>query len=84
MPTIFTERGFRFFFFSGDDKEPMHVHVEKAESYAKFWLKPVALAVSGGFKPHELREIRMLIEQHKDELEERWNAHFRFRRGRPR
>ena len=42
MPTVFRERGFRFFFYSneGNPREPMHIHVEKDNMEAKFWLYP--------------------------------------------
>jgi hypothetical protein len=50
VPTILREDGFRFFFFSLDRQEPPHVHVEFAEKYAKFWLNPVSLARSWGFR----------------------------------
>ena len=42
MPTVFRERGFRFFFYSnqGSPREPIHIHVEKNDVEAKFWLHP--------------------------------------------
>lgn len=52
MPTIFRYDGHRFFFYSneGDPLEPMHVHVVKSGSEAKFWLRPeVSVAFSAGF-----------------------------------
>jgi hypothetical protein len=38
MPTILVFEGFRFFFFSNEGFEPPHIHVEKAEGHAKYWL----------------------------------------------
>ncbi len=35
---------------------------------AKFWLQPIALAVSFGFAEPELRDIQRLVEEHCDEL----------------
>lgn len=42
MPVVFRERGFRFFFYSneGSPREPVHIHVEKDDVEAKFWLNP--------------------------------------------
>jgi hypothetical protein len=42
MPTVFQDRGFRFFFYSneGSPREPAHIHVEKDDIEAKFWLRP--------------------------------------------
>ncbi|MBI4007657.1 MAG: DUF4160 domain-containing protein, partial [Planctomycetes bacterium] len=46
MPTILRIKGYRFFFFSLEGREPPHIHVEHAGKYAKFWLEPVELARS--------------------------------------
>ena len=35
----------RFIFYSADRDEPPHVHVEREESEAKFWIDPVRLDV---------------------------------------
>jgi hypothetical protein len=42
-PTIFRESGFRFYFFSREEKR-MHVHVQCAEGEAKYWLEPAVEA----------------------------------------
>lgn len=76
MPAIMRIKGYRFFFFSLDREEPMHVHVEKGDCYAKFWMKPLSLTRSRGFRQNELHEIRRLIEQHRFVIEEKWNEHF--------
>ncbi|BAS26461.1 DUF4160 domain-containing protein [Limnochorda pilosa] len=68
--------GFRFFFFSNEGNEPPHVHVEAAEKYAKFWLRPVALARSYGFGAHELSGIRRIVESRSDYFEHRWGEYF--------
>ena len=49
MPTILVVEGFRFYFFSNEGTEPAHVHVEKGDGTAKFWLQPVELVHSDGF-----------------------------------
>ena len=36
MPTILLVRGWRFFFYSNERGEPMHVHARKAETECKF------------------------------------------------
>ncbi len=76
MPTVLRTKGYRFFFFSLEGHEPAHIHVEAAERFAKFWLRPVALAKSRGFRSGELSEIQRLIEQNHVLLEERWHEHF--------
>lgn len=56
--------------------EPPHVHVERDENTAKFWLSPVRLKSSGGFRPGEVLRIQRLIEQHREGLLGSWDAYF--------
>ena len=51
--------------------------VAKAGFDAKFWLSPARLAVNHGFRPHDLREIAGIIEQHEPMILEKWNEFFR-------
>jgi hypothetical protein len=45
-------------------------------SGAKFWLEPVDLAKSVGYKSNELAELRRIIEDRRLFLKARWDAHF--------
>ena len=75
-PTIFRERGYRFFFFSRE-VERLHVHVVSGDGEAKFWLKPeIELAKNYQFSRKQLREIESLVEDHYDELINTWRQHF--------
>ena len=76
MPTILRVGPYRFFFYSGDGDEPPHVHVERDSSVAKFWLRPVRLQNSGGFRRQELRDIQRLVDEHQMGLLESWNEYF--------
>ncbi|WP_430755078.1 DUF4160 domain-containing protein [Magnetovirga frankeli] len=38
-PTVFRDRGYRFFFFSREE-ERMHVHVISSDGETKYWLEP--------------------------------------------
>jgi len=75
-PTILTLGPYRFYFYSGDFVEPPHVHVQREQYVAKFWLNPVRLQSSGGFRPVEIRKIQRLIEQRESELLESWYDYF--------
>jgi hypothetical protein len=77
MPTVLRISGFRFFFYSLEGSEPPHIHVEHGDSIAKFWLDPVSLAESRGFRIHELNRVRLLVIEHRVRFLEAWNAHFR-------
>jgi hypothetical protein len=75
-PTILNVGPYRFFFYSGDRFEPPHVHVERENKVAKFWLQPVRLQNSGGFRPDEIRQIQKMVEENQIKLLERWNDTF--------
>jgi hypothetical protein len=77
MPTVLRVGPFRFFFYAGDGGEPPHVHVERDDCEAKFWLDPVRLERSHGFSRQEIRRVRDLIEEHQLQLLESWNEFFR-------
>ena len=76
MPALLRIRGYRFFFYSLEDREPPHIHVAQAGRYAKFWLDPVGLALNRGFRSHELTVIRELVLEHRNLFLEKWNAYF--------
>jgi len=38
MPTILLVMGWRFFFYSNEKNEPIHIHCRKAERECKYWL----------------------------------------------
>lgn len=69
-------RGYRFFFYSMEGREPPHIHVAQAGRYAKFWLEPVGLADARGFRGHELTEIQQIVVEHRDLFLEKWHEYF--------
>ena len=77
MPTALRVGPFRFFFYAGDGGEPPHVHVERDECEAKFWLDPIRLERSRGFARKDINRIRKLVEQHREQLLESWHEFFR-------
>lgn len=76
MPTILRTGPYRFFFYAGDRDEPQHVHVERDDRIAKFWLGPVRLQRSGGFSRTELRRVERIIQDNHSEIVEAWNEYF--------
>lgn len=76
MPTVLRSGPYRFFFYSSDCDEPPHVHIERDDRIAKFWLDPVRLASSGGFGRMEIGRIETLTRKHRDDLLEAWHAYF--------
>ena len=79
MPTVFRYKGIRYYFFSneGNPREPVHIHAERGDAEAKFWLSPsVHVASSDGFDRRTLTELMKVVESHRDEIEGAWNEHF--------
>ena len=76
VPALLRVRGYRFFFYSLEDREPPHIHVAQAGRYAKFWLNPVTLASNRGFRSHELSTIQQLVDENREFFLEKWNAYF--------
>lgn len=79
MPTVFRYKGYRFFFYSneGDPSEPLHIHVIKGDSVAKFWLEPdVSAAESYGIKSSELSMLSKVVKEKSDLIRKAWNEYF--------
>jgi Domain of unknown function (DUF4160) len=75
MPTVLRSGPYRFYFYSHEPNEPPHVHVDRDDLTAKFWLEPVGLSRMIGFTPKELRRLRKLVIQHQAALLESWHEH---------
>ena len=76
MPTVKRIGPYRFYFFSHEPNEPAHIHVDRDDRSAKFWIKPVRLARNLGFPPAELRRLHDLTAEHQLEFLEAWNGYF--------
>lgn len=50
MPTILVIAGWRIFFYSNENSEPIHVHAEKAEMEIKFWIDYIVSEWNNYFK----------------------------------
>ena len=75
-PSIFREKGYRFYFLSNEE-DRIHVHVTCENGEAKFWLEPiVSLATYYKLNSKKLSEIQRIVEEHRDEIIESWQKHF--------
>jgi hypothetical protein len=75
MPTVLRTGTERFYFYSHEQNEPPHVHVDRDDLSAKFWLNPVGLVRNLGFNARELRRLQSLVTEHQTELLEAWHGH---------
>ena len=77
MPTVLLIAGWRFFFYSNENNEPIHIHVERAEAEAKFWIDVREFELRESFaynlSPRDKREVKKIIYEHLDYIIEQWN-----------
>jgi len=76
MPTVIIINGYRFFFYSNEGNEPIHIHIEKADGVAKVWLVPVRVDYFHGFTSRQQKEIIDLTNQNKELFIKKWNEYF--------
>ena len=79
MPTVLIHGPYRLFFYASDRDEPSHIHVERDDNVAKFWLDPVRLQSTGGFSRVEVGQVERLVRENQHILLEAWNEYFRGR-----
>jgi hypothetical protein len=76
MPTALRSGPYRFYFYSHEPNEPPHVHVDRDELSAKFWLEPVSLARNYGFAARELNTLQSIVQANQERLLEAWHGYF--------
>jgi hypothetical protein len=79
MPVVFRYNGVRYFFYSneGSPREPVHIHAQRGDAEAKWWLRPdVVVADSRGFDRRTLAEIAQVVLENRELIERRWHEHF--------
>jgi len=75
VPSVLRSGPYRFYFYSHEANEPPHVHVDRDDLSAKFWLDPIELARNLGFRPHELNRLERLVQENRQDFLEAWNEH---------
>ena len=78
MPELFRFFGYSFFFYSREH-EPIHVHVEGNDGYAKYVLveDTFVLKETHGIKASDRKKIELTIEENKDIIISRWKEYFK-------
>jgi len=74
MPTVTV---WRFFFYSNEGNEPIHIHCKKGEKECKYWLDTIMYdleeAYSYKMNPKDKREVKEIIYAHFEIIEKEWN-----------
>ena len=82
MPTILLVMGWRFFFYSNEKNEPIHIHCQKAEKECKYWLDvdkfDIEEAYSYNMNNKDKRDVKKIIFEYFEYIEKQWN---KFHRG---
>lgn len=76
MPVVLRSGKFRFFFYSNENNEPVHIHIESGGKTAKFWLDPLVLQANYGFNRNDMKKISKIVKDNKDQLMEAWDEYF--------
>jgi hypothetical protein len=76
MPAILRIGAYRFYFYSHEPNEPPHIHIDRDNLTAKFWLQSVSLAQNIGFPAKELRKLQSMVVEHQTQLLEAWYEYF--------
>lgn len=77
MPTVYRYGGYRFFFYSNEGSERPHIHIQRGEDVAKFWLTPEVERVdSFGMNSHELAKLESVVRSKRTFLERKWHDFF--------
>ena len=75
-PTVFKYKNYRFLFFSREENR-IHIHVTSPDGEAKFWIMPeISLAKNYGFSENQIKELKKLIKEHKNDITTAWQEHF--------
>lgn len=77
MPTILYIDGWRFFFYSNERNEPIHIHVQKGEKECKYWLDSNNFeaneAYSYQMSNKDKRIVKKYIFEYFELIEKEWN-----------
>jgi hypothetical protein len=77
VPTLLNEKGLRFFFYSNENSEPIHIHVKKGQAEGKIWLEPtMGVAWLHGFTNAEEKDIIQIVQVNLDFFKSKWNEYF--------
>ena len=77
MSTILLIMGWRFFFYANEGTEPIHIHCKKGDRECKYWLNSAEFdleeAYSYNMNSADTREVKKIIFEYFDFIEDEWN-----------
>ena len=77
MPTVLLKEGFRFFFYSSEGNEPVHIHIAKGDAVGKVWLEPeIRIGYFNDFTSKEEKRILNIIVINSKYFKSKWYEYF--------
>jgi hypothetical protein len=77
--------GWRIYFYSNEGDEPIHVHCQKGNAEAKYWIDSsnfdVIEVYSYNMNPSDKRNVRKILFNHLDYIIDEWNKFQEIRNG---
>jgi hypothetical protein len=74
MPTLLLQDSFKFFFYA-NEHEPKHIHVEKADKFAKIELSTL-LVITNRMRPKDLKRALSIVEDNRKAFARKWDEYF--------
>ncbi|OGF66582.1 MAG: hypothetical protein A2Y62_01065 [Candidatus Fischerbacteria bacterium RBG_13_37_8] len=79
MPTILFVLGWRFFFYSNERNEPIHIHCQKAEMECKYWMDIENFALEEAYSYNmnnkDKRDVKKIIFEYFEFIENEWTKY---------
>lgn len=75
MPTVFREKGYRFFFFS-NEHDPIHIHIENGKKYAKIDVERLKVVCFKNMSQKELNSLLKIVRNNQERIVEAWDEYF--------
>lgn len=83
MPSLFTVSGYRFFFWSNEEGEPIHVHLTKgapSPHATKLWLTSAGGCIvahnKGHIPEHDLHQLARIAAAQHEYICKQWKLYF--------
>ena len=77
MPTVLLLYGIRFYFYSLEGNEPIHIHAVQGDANGKIWIEPqIEIAYFHNFTKSEEIDIMGAVETNISLIKTKWNEHF--------
>jgi len=74
VPTLLNKNGFKFFFYA-NEHEPKHIHIMKADGFAKVELENLKV-VQNYLKPKDLKLALQIIKENQNNFTRIWDEWF--------